>query len=403
MTISWRHVWATLLSPHSCPFHTCANRGLRSSLASSVASTVRRPALARRRDRPIPAVLRPSAPCTPHSAHFATLYSAPGQPPTAASTPTSASESLSPLPSAMPAPCVPVRLGRSASSLSSLPDLSAGEDSLRSGRALAAVSHLSRAADIVQRMGDPYADMAVQRLLAAAHHESGEWHKESRVRAALVQRVGRQWPTSGPSTDDSADDRLLVFQHVCSYLALQSSLHQPADSGTVECLSVLEEAANDSNIAWRANASAVQALLLHPADGSDSGRQTQRAAYQRALELLVAAGPTQRVPSPFDRLLSAGDVHCLLADSYSRSGDKQQAHSHYQQSVQYWNNAATAGCRTPTVPLMRGGAQVAEVAALCGVADSSRAVRLTEERLGASPSVPRRRPSHGGCGAGGGG
>ena len=315
------------------------------------------------------------------------------------SSPPSSSTSHSSAPSnPPPAPCVPACVARSLSSLVSLPDLSSGLSSLMSGRSLSAVAHFSRAADIVARMDEPYAAIAVQRLLAAAYHEAGEWYKESRVRAALLEGAGAQWPTGaasegseGPAAVD-LDARLLVFQHVSSYIALQCRLYEASASEAVQ--SVLRLAASDSNVAWRANARTLQALIRQPLTDRDSSEWQQRQeAYQQALELLTEAESAKqssdRLSSPLARLLRVGDLHCLLADSHHQRGDKQQALSHYQHSAQYWTAAATAtGGNTATVPLMRGGVQLAEVSALCGMGDSSRAVRLTEERLGAShPSL----------------
>ena len=300
-----------------------------------------------------------------------------------------------PVSESLPAPLVPVRVARSLSSLTSLPDLTVGVDALMSGGSLAAVSHFSRALEIVARMGDPYAHIGIQRLLAAAYHEAGEWQQEKRVRAALLDSGGGQWPTSGSllSTGDAADvdygadDRLMALQHVSSYVALQSLLLESADNHVV--LSILESASSDSQIEWRATACALQAILRRPVD--DSQWQQQHAAYHRALDMITTMESTQPSlscssppPAPLS-LLHAGDLHCLLADSHISRGDKQQAHSHYQQSAQYWRSAAAvAGRSAGTVPLMRGGLQVPEVPALCGLGESSVAVRLTEERLGAS-------------------
>ena len=402
MAVSWRHLWTTLLSPHSCPHHLRLRIFSSSNLHLPVTATVRRAApTGQRHVRALSSSfsLEPSA----HSHSSNSARPSPAQPSAAPSAPSSTP--AVPSASALPPPCVPVRLARCVSSLSSLPDLSSGLAALKSGRSLAAVSHLTRAADIVQRMGDPYAHIAVQRLLAAAYHEVGEWVKESGVRAALLEGVGGQWPVSGPAAAeaatspadsatasvDAADDaRLLVFQHASSYIALQRSLHGPADSRALH--STLEAAASDSNIAWRANARALQAIARQPLDdGDSSGWQQQEAAYQQAAELMAEANSTPPLVhgslSPLARLLRPGDLHCLLAEWHLQRGDKQRAHSHFQQSAQCWTECATAaGGPIGTVPLMRGGLQVAEVAALCGLGSSSRAVRLTEEQLG--PSHP---------------
>ena len=288
----------------------------------------------------------------------------------------------------LPSPLVPAVLTRSVSSLSSsLSDLSSGLDSLSHGRWSAAVSNLSRVCDIVARMNDPYALIAVQRLLAAAYHEAGEWSKESAVRAGLLDSGAVQWPASSADSLEAEDERLLLFQHASSYIALQRLRSESADLRSLHAL--LDAAASDDNLTWRANARALQVISRQPVDNAASGQQV--ADLEQALEWMERAAQQQpsrhqqySSHSPLTRLLHIGDLHCMLAEHHTNRGDKQQARHHYEQCQQYWDKQRSQ--HNSPLPLMRGGAQVTDVWSLCGVGLSSRAVQQTEEQLG--PSHP---------------
>ena len=268
--------------------------------------------------------------------------------------------------------------------------------------------------------------MGVLRLLAAAHHEAGEWQKESRVRAALLEATARavQWPTrtsGSPKAQEEGEDdeerRLLLFQHASSYVALQCSLYQSASHNSLR--SVLECAASDANPLWRANARALLAIATQPSD--DTARSKQATELQHALDMMEQANQLQQqhshpphppppppspagCPSPLVHLLHVGDLHCLLADYHRSRGDEQRARKHYEHSQQYWAKQRSPDAHqhphssSPpphppppppsfAVPLMRGGLQLAEVWPLCGLGLSSRAVQLTEQQLG--PSHPQ--------------
>ncbi len=397
MPLTARQMWMSLPSFTRCLRHQARVR------LQLLAHPHRRPYTRTADASPRP--VAPSSTSRHADAEPAAIPTSPPPPPSTATGPpfrpaSAATATATAAASLPPSPRVPAPLARSLFSLaSSLPDLSMGMHSLSAGRASLAVSLLSRAADIVQRLDDPYARIAVHRLLAAAYHEAGEWRRESAVRVALLEAGLRDcaWPTGG-GEDQAADElRLLHFQHASSYIALQGALHEPADGRALRTL--LETAVRDQNPAWRANILALQTMFPQPA-GQPVTPSQRVDEYQRILELLQLSEQNSRsLPprprSPLIHLLHIGDLRCLLAAHLHSAGDTQQATSQYQQSRQYWatrplstyhgDDSSSVGS---ALPLMCGGWQVAEAAALCGAGESSRAVQVTEEQLGAShPSL----------------